>query len=59
MVLNLWDATPFGDCISDILHVRYLHYDLQQWKNHSYQAANSVMVEGHHIMRNYIKRSQH
>ena len=40
VILNLWVATLLRDeppfcrsCISDILHMRYLHYDSTQWQN--------------------------
>ena len=49
----------FEGCLSDVLHIKYLHYDLQQQQNYSCEVANenTFMVVAHHNMRNCIKGS--
>jgi hypothetical protein len=39
VVLNLWVVTLWGGHISDILHIRYLHYNSQQSQNYRYEVA--------------------
>ena len=70
VVLNLWVVTPLKakqpfhrGCISDILHIRYLHYIyitvlkcyLHLWSS----IKNNVMVGDHYNMRNCTEGAQH
>jgi hypothetical protein len=44
MSLNRFRGGGGGCHISDLLHVRYLHYDLEQWQNYSYEVTTKTVL---------------